>query len=85
METIDALRDLLAQHDLDRVSFDTFDGYIHIPDPDTHGVSMKDVRTGDRAVVLLGPADQLDGVLRIDREKGTATIEFTFPMKMSAS
>jgi hypothetical protein len=46
---------------------------------------MKDVRTGDRAVVLLGPADQLDGVLRIDREKGTATIEFTFPMKMSAS
>jgi hypothetical protein len=84
MEKIDLLRELMDQHDRDHVSFDTFDGYMQIPDPDTHGASMKDVRTGDRAVVLLGPADQLDGVLRIDREKETATIEFTFPVKIPA-
>jgi hypothetical protein len=79
-EKIDLLREMLGQNDRDSVCFDTFDGYMSIPDPDTHGVSMKEVRTGDRAVVLIGPCDQLNGAFRYNKTDKTATLTFTFPM-----
>lgn len=79
METIDALRDLLGLNDRDAVAFTTLSGYMEIPDPDTHEMTWKTVRTGDTAFVFVGPEDKLNGILRVDKEKETVTFEVTFP------
>lgn len=80
MEKIDELRCLLDLHDRKIVSIVQLEGIASIPDPDTHEMTMKYVRTGDRAIIFVGPSDQLDGTLTYN-DDDTATVTFTFPTK----
>lgn len=78
-EKIDELRDLLDLQDREVVSMTYLEGIASIPDPDTHEMTYKYVRTGDIAIVFVGPKDKLDGVIRENKEDGTRTFELTFP------
>lgn len=77
MEKIDQLRDLLDVHDRDIVTLTTLDGIASVPD-DAAGI-MRYIRTGDTAVILIGPRHKLEGIYRENKDDGTVTLEFTFP------
>lgn len=76
-EKIDQLRDLLEVHDRKVVSLVQLEGIRNVPDDEAPYLGYE--RTGDIAVVLVGPEDQLQGIFRENKEDGSVTLEFTFP------
>jgi len=79
---IDALRNLVGLNglnDRDHVAMTTLEGGYEIPDPDTHEMTWKYVRTGDRAIVFVGPITELEAVMRYTKGEDTVTFEITLP------